>query len=98
MAFKELAGKAGVGLVYFFQNTWHYYRNWEHLLGRKSPSQNGWPFRAADGRELTYPPDALPQSDALMARTLVLPINIKMDEAIFGKVEQLVSEANNKFF
>ena len=29
-----------------------------------------------------------------MARTLVLPINIKMDEAIFGKVEQLVAEAN----
>ena len=28
-----------------------------------------------------------------MARTLVLPINIKMDEAIFGKVEQLVAEA-----
>ena len=41
-----------------------------------------------------------PKSDALMARTLVLPINIKMDEAIFGKVEQLVVEANkscNKF-
>jgi 8-amino-3,8-dideoxy-alpha-D-manno-octulosonate transaminase len=36
LAFKELAGKSGVGLVYFFQNTWHYYRNWEHLLGQKT--------------------------------------------------------------
>jgi 8-amino-3,8-dideoxy-alpha-D-manno-octulosonate transaminase len=97
LTFKDLAGNAGVGLVYFFQNTWHYYRNWEHLLGGKTPSQNGWPYRGAAGRDLNYPPDALPQSDALMARTLVLPINIKMDEAIFDKVEQLVAEAN-KFF
>jgi 8-amino-3,8-dideoxy-alpha-D-manno-octulosonate transaminase len=97
LAFKELAGKAGLGLVYFLQNTWHYYRNWEHLLGQKSPCRNGWPYRAADGRDLRYPPDALPQSDALLARTLVLPINIKMDEALFGKVEQLVAEANKNW-
>lgn len=97
LAFKELAGKAGVGLVYFFQNTWHYYRNWEHLLGRKTPSSNGWPYRAADGRDLQYPPDALPRSDALLARTLVLPINIKLDETIFGKLEQLVAEANQRW-
>ncbi len=97
LAFKEMAAKAGVGLVYFLQNTWHYYRNWEHLLGQKTPGHNGWPFRAADGRDLKYPPDALPQSDALMARTLVLPINIKMDEAIFAKVEQLVAEGNKIF-
>lgn len=98
LAFKEMAGRAGVGLVYFFQNTWHYYRNWEHLLGRKSPGTNGWPFQTADGtRDLTFPRDFLPQSDEKMSRLLVLPINIKMDEALFGKVEQLVAEAN-KFF
>jgi 8-amino-3,8-dideoxy-alpha-D-manno-octulosonate transaminase len=97
LAFKEMAGKAGIGLVYFLQNTWHYYRNWEHLLGQKAASSNGWPYRAADGRDLKYPPDALPKSDALMARTLVLPINIKMDEAFFGKVEQLVAEANKSW-
>ena len=28
----------------------------------------------------------------------MLPINIKMDEAIFGKVEQLVSEANKSWY
>jgi 8-amino-3,8-dideoxy-alpha-D-manno-octulosonate transaminase len=99
LALKALAGKAGVGLVYFFQNTWHYYRNWEHLLGQKTPGTNGWPFKTADGiRDLKFPLDFLPQSDEKMARLLVLPINIKMDEALFGKVEQLVSEANNKFF
>ncbi len=97
LAFKERAGKAGVGLVYFLQNTWHYYKNWEHLLEKKTPSSNGWPYRAAGGRDLQYPPDALPRSDALMARTLVLPINIKMDEAIFGKLEQLVAEANKSW-
>ena len=27
-----------------------------------------------------------------MSRTLVLPINIKMDQAVFGKVEQMVAK------
>ena len=43
LAFKEMAGKAGVGLVYFLQNTWHYYRNWEHLLGQKTPAETAGP-------------------------------------------------------
>jgi 8-amino-3,8-dideoxy-alpha-D-manno-octulosonate transaminase len=98
LAFKEMAGRGGVGLVYFFQNSWHYYRNWEHLLGRKSPAANGWPFKTADGtRDLTFPQEFLPQSDEKMSRLLVLPINIKMDEANFGKVEHLVAEANKYF-
>jgi 8-amino-3,8-dideoxy-alpha-D-manno-octulosonate transaminase len=92
---REAAKAAGLGLVYFFENTWHYYRNWEHLLLQKTTSRNGWPFHIAEGvRKLAYPKNLLPRTDERMACLLVLPINIKMDEAFFTKAERLVSEAN----
>lgn len=92
---KDLGKKVGLGLIYFFENTWHYYRNWEHLLLKKTPSQNGWPFRAGDGvRKLDYPKNLLSRTDQRMARLLVMAINVKMDEGVFAKAEELVSEAN----
>jgi 8-amino-3,8-dideoxy-alpha-D-manno-octulosonate transaminase len=95
LVLKETAKKAGVGLIYFFENTWHYYRNWEHLLLQKTTSRNGWPFHIGEGvRKLAYPKNLLPQTDERMARLLVLPINIKMDESVFAKTENLVSAAN----
>jgi 8-amino-3,8-dideoxy-alpha-D-manno-octulosonate transaminase len=94
MAVKELGAKVGLNFVYFFQNTWHYYRNWEHLLGQKTTHKNGWPFQVKGIRDLRYPQEALPKSDEKMARLLVLPINVKMEEAVFAKTEQLVLEAN----
>jgi 8-amino-3,8-dideoxy-alpha-D-manno-octulosonate transaminase len=94
MALKELGAKVGLNFIYFFQNTWHYYRNWEHLLGRKTTHKNGWPFQVEGIRDLKYPREALPESDAKMARLLVLPINVTMEEAVFAKAEQFVLEAN----
>jgi 8-amino-3,8-dideoxy-alpha-D-manno-octulosonate transaminase len=95
VAVKELAKKIGVGLVYFFENTWHYYRNWEHLLLQKTASRNGWPFHIAEGiRKLAYPKNLLPKTDERMACLLVMPINIHMDESLFAKAETLVAEAN----
>jgi 8-amino-3,8-dideoxy-alpha-D-manno-octulosonate transaminase len=95
LAVKEVGAKTGLNFIYFFQNTWHYYRNWEHLLERKTAHRNGWPFRVDGIRDLNFPREALPKSDEKMARLLVLPINVKMDEAVFAKAEQLVAEANN---
>ncbi len=95
LAVKEAGAKLGLGFVYFFQNTWHYYRNWEHLLERKTACHNGWPFKCAEGgRNLTYPREALSKSDQKMSRLLVLPINVNMDAAVFAKAEQLVQQAN----
>ncbi|MBA4394309.1 MAG: DegT/DnrJ/EryC1/StrS family aminotransferase [Desulfobacca sp.] len=91
---RDLAKKAGLGMIYFYENNWHYYRNWEHLLLQKTPCQNGWPFQVEEGdRKLTYPKNLLSRSDERMARLLVMAINIKMDESIFAKAEELVSEA-----
>ncbi len=93
---KDLANKVGLGLVYFFENGWHYYRNWEHLLLQKTASRNGWPFQVEDNvRKLNYPKDLLPRTDQKMACLLVLPINIKMEEELFKKVEQLVADSKN---
>jgi 8-amino-3,8-dideoxy-alpha-D-manno-octulosonate transaminase len=98
LVLKDLAKKAGVGLIYFLENTWHYYRNWEHLLLQKTASRNGWPFHNGDGvRKLAYPKNLLPRTDERMACLLVMPINIKMDESIFAKAETLASEANQSW-
>ncbi|MFH0789496.1 MAG: DegT/DnrJ/EryC1/StrS family aminotransferase [Pseudomonadota bacterium] len=95
---KDLAKKVGLGLIYFLENGWHYYRNWEHLLLQKSPCQNGWPFQIEDGsRKLTYPKNLLSRSDERLACLLVMAINIKMDESVFAKAEELVLEANKSF-
>jgi len=95
---KDLGKKVGLGLIYFFENSWHYYRNWEHLLLQKTASHNGWPFKIGDGvRKLAYPKNLLSRSDERMACLLVLGINIKMDEGVFAKAEQLVSEANKSW-
>ena len=96
-AIKELSKKVGLGLIYFFENTWHYYRNWEHLLLQKTASHNGWPFRVEEEfRKLEYPQNLLPRTDERMARLLVMAINVKMDEGVFAKAEELVSEANER--
>ena len=96
-AIKELSKKVGLGLIYFFENTWHYYRNWEHLLLQRTASHNGWPFRVEEGfRKLEYPRNLLPRTDERMARLLVMAINVKMDEGVFAKAEELVSEANER--
>jgi 8-amino-3,8-dideoxy-alpha-D-manno-octulosonate transaminase len=95
---KDLGKKVGLGLIYFFENSWHYYRNWEHLLLQKTASHSGWPFKIGEGvRKLAYPKNLLSRSDERMACLLVLGINVKMDEGVFAKAEQLVSEANKSW-
>jgi 8-amino-3,8-dideoxy-alpha-D-manno-octulosonate transaminase len=73
--------KDGLGAVNYSENTWHYYPQWEHLLGAKSITRSGFPFNEPGGRKrIVYNPQALPQSAAILERTLVYPVAIKMDE------------------
>lgn len=95
---KDLAKRVGLGFIYFYENNWHYYRNWEHLLLQKTPCQNGWPFQVEEGvRKLTYPQNLLSRTDERMTCLLVMAITIKMDESIFAKAEELVAEAKKVF-
>ena len=71
--------KDGLGAVNFSENTWHYYPQWEHLLGAKSLTRSGYPFNEPGGKKrIVYDPKALPQAAALLERTLVYPVSIKM--------------------
>jgi len=67
------------GAINFGENTWHFYPSWEHLLGGKTLAQNAWPFNAHGKRRVIYDPTALPASAALMNRTLVYQIPVKLD-------------------
>ena len=73
--------KDGFGAVNFSENSWHYFPQWEHLLGGKSLTRSGFPFTEPSGnKRIVYDPKALPQSAALLERTLVYPVSIKMAE------------------
>ena len=92
--FNAAMAEHNAGCIYFFENSWHYYRKWEHLIEKKTVTESGWPFIGAHGSErLGYAGDALPKSDAIMRRTLVIPISNFMDEEI-AKIKKAVKEAS----
>jgi 8-amino-3,8-dideoxy-alpha-D-manno-octulosonate transaminase len=71
----------GHGAINFAENTWHFYPKWEHLLEGKTLTKSGYPFAEPGGkRRIVYDPLVLPKSSALLERTLVYPISIKMSD------------------
>lgn len=71
----------GTGAINFSENTWHFYPKWEHLLSGKTLASSGYPFCETGGkRRVVYDPQALPQASALMERTLIFPVSVKMSE------------------
>jgi 8-amino-3,8-dideoxy-alpha-D-manno-octulosonate transaminase len=85
--------KDGLGAINFSENTWHYFPQWEHLLGGKSLTHSGFPFNEPGGKKrIVYDPKALPQSAALLERALVYPVSIKMAEE---KLQQMCRALQN---
>jgi 8-amino-3,8-dideoxy-alpha-D-manno-octulosonate transaminase len=77
----KLLKDEGQGAINFAENTWHFYPKWEHLLEGKTLTKSGYPFAEPGGkRRIVYDPLVLPQSSALLERTLVYPVSIKMSE------------------
>jgi 8-amino-3,8-dideoxy-alpha-D-manno-octulosonate transaminase len=75
----ESLGNNGQGAINFSENTWHFYPKWEHLLEGKTLTKSGYPFVEPSGkRRIIHDPSFLPQSTALLERTLVYPVSIKM--------------------
>jgi 8-amino-3,8-dideoxy-alpha-D-manno-octulosonate transaminase len=92
--FNEVLSKEGAGAIYFKNNTWHFYPQWEHLRGRLTLCRTGWPFkRNGLGEDLSYPTDSLPKSDAIFDRLLVYPIPIKMDDARLKTIVSAIEKA-----
>jgi 8-amino-3,8-dideoxy-alpha-D-manno-octulosonate transaminase len=68
-------GAAGVdGCFYWYDNNWHYHRKWDHIKTFASPGR--LPIdRFGYGTDLTK--IALPQSDAVMGRTISMLIKLR---------------------
>ncbi|HYQ59735.1 MAG TPA: DegT/DnrJ/EryC1/StrS family aminotransferase, partial [Desulfatiglandales bacterium] len=82
-AFNKAMADAGAGAIYWYENSWHYYEQWEHLLKGKSLLRAGYPFKGESGQmRATYAKDALPKTAEIMSRTLSIAINIHMDQQI----------------
>ena len=84
----------GAGAICFAENSWHFYPRWEHLLAAATQTRSGWPFADVGGRKrVLYDPDYLPQSAALLARTLVYPISIEMAEDRLNRMGEAIGKA-----
>jgi 8-amino-3,8-dideoxy-alpha-D-manno-octulosonate transaminase len=81
--FNSILAREGAGAVYWYDNTWHYYDKWEHLLEGKSLLNGGWPFKTPTGDErCSFPFGALPKTGEILSKTLTIPIQIHMDDQI----------------
>jgi 8-amino-3,8-dideoxy-alpha-D-manno-octulosonate transaminase len=68
-------GEAGVdGCFYWYDNNWHYHRRWEHIKTLTSPGRLAID-RFGYGTDLSKV--TLPQSDAIMSRTISMLIKLR---------------------
>jgi 8-amino-3,8-dideoxy-alpha-D-manno-octulosonate transaminase len=93
-AFNQAMTDEGVGSVYWYDNTWHYYEKWEHLLEGKSLLRSGYPFKTESGESrCDFKGLDLPKTSALMSRAITLQITINMDEQIPGIIKAIEKAA-----
>jgi 8-amino-3,8-dideoxy-alpha-D-manno-octulosonate transaminase len=76
----QALGKGGIdGCFFWYDNSWHYLKNWDHLKKLKTAAK--LPLSLLDS-----PPDystiQLPQSDNIMGRTISMLIKLSWDEAM----------------
>ena len=77
--------------MYFADNSWHYYPEWEHLLAGSTVLKSGWPFKMPDGkRRVIYDPALLPQSAKILDRTLVYQVPVKLSEERLAQITAAV--------
>jgi 8-amino-3,8-dideoxy-alpha-D-manno-octulosonate transaminase len=86
-ATRALAAAGVDGCFYWYDNNWHYHRQWTHLKQPLSPAplavkEAGW---APDWAQL-----ALPQSDAIMARAISMLIKLSWSpQEIQARLERM---------
>lgn len=87
-AWKRVMAEEGVGTVYWYENDWHYYERWEHLLEAKSLVRSGYPFKTVSGEtRCEYEKSALPKTAGLLSRALTIPITLHMKDTIPGIIK-----------
>lgn len=81
--FNRIMADEGVGAVYWYENDWHYYERWEHLIEGKSLLRSGFPFKGETGEiRCKYDARDLPRTSEIMSRALTIQISLNMDEQI----------------
>ena len=88
--------EAGVdGAFYWYDNNWHYIRKWEHLKGMKTAA-------TLAGERLGDFPDyaalQLPQSNAIISRTISMLIKLSWTEQELSERIDRVTGVLNKYF
>ncbi len=95
-AFSKVMAQEGSPVVYWYDNTWHYYERWEHLLEGKSLLQSGYPFRDPNGRaRASFSHGVLPITSGLLSRALTIPINIDMEKDMPIKLKAIEKAAKS---
>jgi 8-amino-3,8-dideoxy-alpha-D-manno-octulosonate transaminase len=74
LAAKALADAGVDGCFYWYDNNWHYHRKWDHIKSLASPGRLAID-RFGYGADLTKL--QLPQSDAIMGRTISMLIKLR---------------------
>jgi 8-amino-3,8-dideoxy-alpha-D-manno-octulosonate transaminase len=74
LAAQALAAAGVDGCFYWYDNNWHYHRKWDHIKSFASPGRLAID-RFGYGADLTKV--ALPQSDAVMGRTISMLIKLR---------------------
>ena len=82
--------QAGVdGCFYWFDNNWHYLRNWEHLKGLKSPAPLGITLLQSIPN---YETVSLPVSDDIMGRAISMQIKLSWTaDELDQRIEKMIS-------
>jgi 8-amino-3,8-dideoxy-alpha-D-manno-octulosonate transaminase len=93
---KRLAAN-GVSAIYFKNNLWHFIHNWEHLLEKKTAWPDSFPFcKPFCQSEIQYSSNMLPKTQDYLARTIVLPISLKLTEAAIDNVCSQIEAASKE--
>ena len=88
--FNRIMAAEGYGAVYWYDNDWHYYEKWEHLLDGKSLIRSGYPFKTPEGEtRCSYEKSALPETSAIMSRALTFQITLNMEEKLPGLLKAI---------
>ncbi|NLA74913.1 MAG: DegT/DnrJ/EryC1/StrS family aminotransferase [Deltaproteobacteria bacterium] len=88
--FNRIMASEGHGAVYWYDNDWHYYERWEHLLEGKSLVRTGYPFKTPEGEtRCSYDKNALPATAAIMSRALTIQITLNMEEKMPGLLKAI---------
>jgi 8-amino-3,8-dideoxy-alpha-D-manno-octulosonate transaminase len=74
---------------------WHIYSNWEHILERKTVTQEGCPFTCPyyKGTLPKYSADMCPKTLDLLSRSVHIGISLGWDDAKCAEIAQAINEA-----